>query len=153
MQAVGVTHLVPLEGTTATSLSLPADLPYEQWRDALHMYAKLGKASQFWIGDALQYGEDRFGELYAQAASETGYSSESLRGMQWVASRIPPSVRRLTQSWSAHQAVAGTDNPGEWLDKAETNGWTVKELKHAIRPPAPKAVCGMENCPMRKDDE
>ena len=77
-----MTHLVPLEGTTPVSLQLPDGLPYEQWRDALHMYAKLGKASQFWIGDALQYGENRFGELYDQAASETGYSSESLRGMQ-----------------------------------------------------------------------
>ena len=147
-----MTHLVPLEGTTPTSLSLPADLQYEEWRDAGLMYARLGKAVQWWLGDWLCYGEARFGELYAQAASETNYSEESLRGFQWVSSRVPPSVRRLTLPWSAHQAVAGTDNPGEWLDKAETNGWTVKELKHAIRPPEPKAVCGMTDCPMRKEE-
>ena len=115
------------------------------------MYAKLGKASQFWIGDALQYGENRFGELYAQAASETGYSSESLRGMQWVASRIPASVRRLTLSWSHHQVAAGSEDPGSWLAIAERQEWTVKDLRHAIKPPAPKAVCGMEGCPMRKE--
>ena len=146
-----MTHLVPLEGTTPISLSLPADLQYEEWRDALHMYAKLGKASQFWIGDALCYGENRFGELYARAASETGYSSESLRGMQWVASRIPASVRRLTLSWSHHQVAAGSEDPGSWLAIAERQEWTVKDLRHAIRPPTPKAVCGMPDCPMRPE--
>jgi hypothetical protein len=145
-----VTHLVPLDGTTPVSLSLPEGMEYDQWRDALHMYAKLGKASQFWIGDALQYGEDRFGELYAQAASETGYSSESLRGMQWVASRIPASVRRLTLSWSHHQVAAGSEDPKTWLDTAEAERWTVKELRHAIKPPTPKAICGHPDCPMRE---
>jgi hypothetical protein len=145
-----VTHLVPLDGTTPVSLALPEGLAYEQWSDVLQMYAKLGKASQFWIGDALQYGEDRFGELYAQAASETGYSSESLRGMQWVASRIPASVRRLTLSWSHHQVAAGSEDPKTWLDTAEAEQWTVKELRHAIKPPVPKAICGYEHCPLLK---
>jgi hypothetical protein len=146
-----MTHLVPLDGTTPVSLLLPEGLEYNQWRDTLLMYAKVGKAMQFWLGDALQYGEDRFGELYAQAASETGYSEESLRGFQWVASRIPASVRRLTLSWSHHQVAAGSEDPKTWLDTAEASGWTVKELRHAIKPPVPKAVCGMADCPMRKD--
>jgi hypothetical protein len=146
-----MTHLVPLEGTTATSLSLPADLQYEEWRSTLLAVSRIGKAVQFWLGDALLYGENRFGELMAQAASETGYSEESLRGFLWVASRIPPSVRRLTLSWSHHQVAAGSEDPKTWLDTAEAGGWTVKELRHAIKPPVPKAVCGMEDCPMRKD--
>jgi hypothetical protein len=146
-----MTHLVPLEGTTATSLSLPADLQYEEWRSTLLAVSRIGKAVQFWLGDALLYGENRFGELMAQAASETGYSEESLRGFLWVASRIPPSVRRLTLSWSHHQVAAGSEDPETWLDTAEASGWTVKELRHAIKPPVPKAVCGMEDCPMRKD--
>jgi hypothetical protein len=147
-----VTHLVPLEGTTATSLTLPADLQYEQWRDAGLMYARLGKAVQWWLGDWLCYGENRFGELYAQAASETGYSEESLRGFQWVSSRVPASVRRLTLSWSHHQVAAGSEDPKTWLDTAEAGGWTVKELRHAIKPPVPKAVCGMPDCPMKKEE-
>jgi hypothetical protein len=144
-----VTHLVPLDGTTPVSLALPVGLTYSEWRDTILAYARLGKAVQFWIGDALCYGEDHFGELYAQAASETGYSSESLRGFQWVSSRIPPGVRRLTLSWSHHQVAAGSEDPKTWLDTAEANQWSVKDLRHAIRPPAPKAVCGMPNCPMR----
>jgi hypothetical protein len=146
-----VTHLVPLDGTTPVSLQLPEGLEYDAWRDTLLMYAKVGKAMQFWLGDALLYGENRFGEQFAQAASETGYSEESLRGFLWVASRVPPSVRRLTLSWSHHQVAAGSEDPKTWLDTAEANSWTVKDLRHAIKPPVPKAVCGMPNCPMRKD--
>jgi hypothetical protein len=146
-----VTHLVPLDGTTPVSLQLPEGLPYDQWRDTLLMYAKVGKAMQFWLGDALLYGENRFGEQFAQAASETGYSEESLRGFLWVASRVPPHVRRLTLSWSHHQVAAGTDKPAEWLDAAEECSWTVRELRHAIKPPVPKAVCGMVDCPMRPE--
>jgi hypothetical protein len=146
-----VTHLVPLEGTTSLSLQLPEGLPYDQWRDTLLMYAKVGKAMQFWLGDALLYGENRFGEQFAQAASETGYSEESLRGFLWVASRVPPSIRRLTLSWSHHQVAAGSEDPKTWLDTAEANSWTVKDLRHAIKPPVPKAVCGMVDCPMRPE--
>jgi hypothetical protein len=151
-----VTHLVPLEGTTATSLSLPADLPYEQWRDTLLAVSKVGKAVQFWLGDVLLYGEDRFGEEFAQAASETGYSEESLRGFLWVASRVSPSVRRSTLSWSAHQVVAALppDQQSAFLATAERENWSVRQLRDTVKgPPKPKAVCGMEGCPMREEAE
>ena len=144
-----MTSLIPLEGATPTALTLPNQLTYEEWRDTLHAVSRIGKAAQFWIGDALKHGEQHFGEKFAQAATETGYSEESLRGMLWVSSRIPPSVRRPTLSWSHHQVAAGSEDPKTWLDTAEANSWTVRELRHAIRPPEPKAVCGMTDCPMR----
>ncbi len=39
-----MTHLVPLEGTTPVSLTLP-DLGYEEWRDTLLAVARVGKAA------------------------------------------------------------------------------------------------------------
>jgi hypothetical protein len=151
--ATGVTALIPLDGATPTSLSLPASLSYEEWAATLHAVARMGKAVQFWLGDALLYGENQYGELMAQAASETGYSSESLRGFLWVASRVPPSVRRLTLSWTHHQVAAGQDDPAQWLADAEYNQWTVKEMREAVKPSKPKAICGYELCPMRTEVE
>jgi hypothetical protein len=151
-----VTHLVPLDGTTPVSLQLPEGLEYDAWRDTLLMYAKVGKAMQFWLGDALLYGENRFGEQFAQAASETGYSEESLRGFLWVASRVSPSVRRSTLSWSAHQVVAALppDQQSAFLATAERENWSVRQLRDTVKgPPKPKAVCGMEGCPMREEAE
>jgi hypothetical protein len=149
-----MTHLVPLEGTTATSLTLPADLQYEEWRSTLLAVSRIGKAVQFWLGDALKFGEDHYGELMAQAASETGYSEESLRGFLWVASRVPPDVRRPTLSWSAHQVVAALtpQEQSAFLATAEREGWSVKQLRETVRGPAkPKAVCGAVDCPMREE--
>jgi hypothetical protein len=148
-----MTHLVPLEGTTPVSLTLP-EMPYDEWRDTLLAVARVGKAVQFWLGDALLYGENRFGEQFAQAASETGYSEESLRGFLWVASRIPPSVRRPTLSWSHHQVVAGLEGEGPrvYLAAAEEGNWSVKELREYVRGPSkPKPVCGHTDCPMREE--
>ncbi len=146
-----MTALIPLEGATATALTLPTTLPYDEWARTGLALARMGKAVQWWIGDWLLFGENRFGEQFAQAASETGYSEESLRGFLWVASRIPPSVRRPTLSWSHHQVVAGTEKPAEWLDAVEECKWSVRELREAISgPPKPKAVCGMTDCPMRE---
>jgi hypothetical protein len=150
-----MTHLVPLDGTTPVSLTLPEGLAYDAWRDTLHAYARLGKASQWWIGDALKYGEDHFGEEFAQAVSDLGYSEESLRGMLWVASRVAPNVRRPTLSWSAHQVVAALppDQQTAFLATAEREGWTVKQLRETVKgPPKPKAVCGYPECPMREEE-
>ena len=149
-----MTSLIPLDGATPTALTLPEKLEYGEWARTGLALARMGKAVQFWLGDWLLYGESAFGEEMAQAATETGYSEESLRGMLWVASRIPPSVRRPTLSWSHHQVVAGSDMPGIHLMNAETNNWSVKQLREAVRGPSkPKPECGMAGCPMRKDDE
>jgi hypothetical protein len=142
-----------LDGTTPVSLQLPQGLSYDQWRDTGLAYARLGKAVQWWLGDWLVYGDQAFGELYAQAASETGYSEESLRGFQWVSGMIEPRHRNKNLSWSHHQVAAGQDEPEKWLNLAETAGWSVRELREAIKPPKKKAICGYEACPMRKDDE
>jgi hypothetical protein len=147
-----MTHLVPLDGTTPVSLSLPEGMEYGQWRDVGMMYARLGKAVQFWLGDWMLYGENKYGEEFAQACSETGYSEESLRGFLWVASRIPPNVRRSTLSWSHHQVVAGSEYPASFLDSAEQLKWSVRELREAVKgPPKPKAVCSYPECPMREE--
>ena len=146
-----MTSLIPLDGATPTALTLPEKLEYGEWARTGLALARMGKAVQWWLGDWLLYGESAFGEEMAQAATETGYSEESLRGMLWVASRIPPSVRRPTLSWSHHQVAAGTECPEEHLRVAEQMGWNVKAMRENVRGPAkPKPVCGMENCPMRE---
>jgi hypothetical protein len=145
-----VTALIPLDGASPTALTLPPDLSYEEWRTTGHALGRLGKAVQWWLGDWLLHGESHFGEAFAQAATETGYSEESLRGFLWVSSRIPPSVRRSTLSWSHHQVVAGQDNAEELLLRAECQQLSVSRLREAVKgPPTPKPVCGMEGCPMR----
>jgi len=47
----------------------------------------------WWVGDWLNYGEARYGEMYSQAIEITGYASQTLADAKWVASRIEPSRR------------------------------------------------------------
>lgn len=148
-----VTALIPLDGATPTALSLPPNLTYEEWRDTGLAYTRLGAAVKFWIGDWLLYGEQHYGELMPQAAAETGYEPETLRVMLWVATKIPPEMRRASLPWSHHQVVAAQPNVAELLDQAEAQKLTVSALKALVRGPAkPKAVCGMADCPMRKEE-
>jgi hypothetical protein len=46
-------------------------------------------AFQFAPGDALNYGETRYGERYSQAMEVTGHSYQSLANYAWVAKAVP----------------------------------------------------------------
>lgn len=95
-----------------TALILPEGLNYDQWAD----YAKglsvsrrmVRNGSLMWhVGDWLLYGEQNVGEAYSQAVAATGYDKHTLYSAKHVASKIPPSRRRESLSWSHHKVVAG----------------------------------------------
>jgi hypothetical protein len=64
-------HLRHLEETgalTPVSLTLPDAIPYERWEALVAFFGKVKRATPWWIGDVLVYGEHWYGELYSQAA-------------------------------------------------------------------------------------
>lgn len=83
----------------------PRDLTYDEWSSITHTLQTIGKALPFWLGDALAYGEQHFGEAFAQVIDETNYAKETLKKFKAVSIRIPKSRRRAGTSWSAHFAV------------------------------------------------
>ena len=56
--------------------------------------------------DAVQDGERRYGETYAQAVEATGYGVEALKNAKWVAERYEPSTRVDVLCWSHHREAA-----------------------------------------------
>ena len=62
------------------------------------MTTEVAQTVQWWIGDALNFGEQRYGEMYTQAIDETGLDYQTLpnwKGANWhqlggVAVRIVP---------------------------------------------------------------
>lgn len=126
-----------LPGTvTPTSYTLPPDLPYEEWERVGGVLHQIEGAIQFWIGDWLNYGERTYGEKYAQAIQvATGLEYQALANHAWVAGKVEPSTRVETLSWSHHRLVAPLE-PAEqaaWLNRAETEGLTYRELRKAIQ--------------------
>jgi hypothetical protein len=120
---------------SALSLPLDPDLPYDRWATMGRALGLMDRAGRWWIGDWLNYGEQRYGERHAQALDDTGLAYGTLRNIAWVARRFPPSRRRDTPAWYMH--AEGASLPPEqqdvWLDAAEAGHWTRQQLRESVQ--------------------
>ena len=111
------------------------ELELSEWVDCGRRLGSVGRSVAWWIGDWLQYGNVRYGERYPRAAKITGYDTQSLMNMVWVASRFASDRRRDGLSWSHHAEVAALA-PAEqevWLDRAESVRRSVRCLRTELR--------------------
>jgi hypothetical protein len=124
---------------TPTSLALQQGLSPDEWCRVLILLGRIGRGSQWWLGDALNYGEGAYGEAHAQYVEQAGYSVKTLLNLSWVAAAVAPERRREDLSWSHHEAVAGLDADKQvaWLAVAADGDhglpWSVPKLRQAIR--------------------
>jgi hypothetical protein len=111
------------------------DLALGEWLESGRKLGLLGRNVPWWIGDWLRYGNHAYGERYARAARITGYDSQTLMNMVYVASHFPPTRRRGSLSWSHHAEVAALDPKEQdtWLDHAEAERLSVRCLRQEIR--------------------
>ena len=115
---------------TPTELILPEDTSFEDWTAIGQRLQWINKGIHWWLGDLLKFGERKWGEKYAQAIEETPFTKQTLMNDVWVASAIKPSARREKLSFGHHSVVAALppDERDEWLDAAEREGWTRRQL-------------------------
>jgi hypothetical protein len=108
---------------------------YDEWYQVGEHLRYLEGSLMWAIGDWLNYGEQKYGEMYAQALDETEYSRQTLRNAKWVAGQLSISNRQFNVSWQFYQMVASQpDNiRNELLSQAELEGWTQDELRKAIK--------------------
>lgn len=132
-------HLVALAdagAVTATSLELTdPDMSYDTY-EALGAYlGRINRSCSWWVGDWLAFGEGVFPDRYAQAASATGLAEQTLLNRVYVCKNIPPSRRRAALSFSVHSEVASlpAKEQKQWLDRAERQGMSQKELRAAMK--------------------
>lgn len=119
---------------TPVSLTIPAGLTYERAEAIGTWTAVTNRASRFWLGDWINYMEAEHGEKYAQAVEVTGMDPEWLQHVAYVCRRVAPAQRRLGLPFALHRVVAPLD-PDEqerWLEQAEQNGWTRKQLRERL---------------------
>lgn len=121
--SLALTH----DGSSLTTIGLNVreGMSYEEWQDMAawiwHVYQGISWA----LGDALNYGERRYGDMYAQAIRITGQHYSTLATAKYVASEFTQDMRRPSLPWSYHAAVASLVHGGfvadanEILDKAE----------------------------------
>jgi hypothetical protein len=127
---------------TAAGIIVTGAPTYEEWISATTWVQQVEKASPFWIGDLLAFGEATFGEKYAQAIETTGHKVGYLMNVVSVAQKIPAARRHPDLSFSHHQEVAALPEPeqDQWLDKAEMENWSSKDLRSQIHVATAKAA-------------
>jgi hypothetical protein len=114
---------------TETGLSLPAGLSSDDWAEIGEKLGEAHKASAWWIGDWINYGERQWGEIYEQAQRITGLSYNHLSDCSRIARRFPKFTdRSVNLTWTHYLRAASLDNAEEWLVRAEEEEWSVREL-------------------------
>lgn len=117
-----------------------------EWLQVGERLRKIEKHIQFAIGDWLNYGKSRYGEMYSQALEETDYTKGALRDFAWVSRQVAPSLRKDNLTFSHHKEVAAfttednkpdVEKQQEWLEKAAIGDgekpWSVSTLRNAIK--------------------
>jgi hypothetical protein len=111
------------------------ELDAHEWAAAGRRIGAVGRCIQWLLGDWIAYGNAKFGERYARTAKITGYDTQTLMNMVYVASRFPISRRREELSWSHHETLAAINvaEQDHWLDQAATHRWSVADLRMMVR--------------------
>lgn len=131
---------IPQSVTLAPSgLTIGADLSFDEWAKLGETLKVVHRATLFWIGDWLNYGERKYGEMFAQAIDATYYSLSTLQTAKWVSDRIETSMRMEDLTWNHHQVIAPLEpnEQGEWLDRAvrgeDGRPWSVRKLRAELQ--------------------
>jgi len=120
---------------TPTSLTLPPDMTFEAWSSLMTSLLQMERSVLWWIGDALQFGEQKYGEMYTQAVETTAYSYGTLRNAKWVCGQIELSRRRDNLSWSHHYEVASLPVPEQesWLSSCQQDDISRNQLRQEVQ--------------------
>ena len=128
---------------SATGLTVTGQPTFAQYEDVGTFIKRAHQASGFWLADWLRFGESRteWAERLSQVQDATGLSVKTLANIRAVGA-IEKSRRRDGVAFAVHAEVAGLApaDQSRWLERAETEGWDRREIRHAIRAAKRKAA-------------
>lgn len=115
-------------------LALPDDLTRDEWEGIGKKLRDAAEWTQWKIGEWLNFGERKWGDgSFVGAAAILGYSERTVRNIASITNNV--SRRRDDLSFSHHAEVASLEPEAQerWLDKAEENDWSTRELREQMR--------------------
>ncbi|MFE9427033.1 LmbU family transcriptional regulator [Kitasatospora sp. NPDC006697] len=120
--------------TTRTGLRMPDGTPFEEWERAGRQLSGIVDSSSWWLGDWLVFGKDHYADRYQRGIRAVGLQYQTLRNYAWVARRFEFSRRRPALTFQHHAELASLPPEQQeiWLDRAEQDRWTTKQLRRAI---------------------
>lgn len=107
---------------------------WERW------YLECGELQVLWqrtplaLGDMLVYGEQRWGERYAEAISVTGLAVQTLMNYRSICARFPRAERKPGLTIGHYAALQHLDDlqAKGWARAASENEWTRQDLTDAL---------------------
>ena len=128
LSALGVEH-------TSTSLTLPADISYEDYESIGAFIGIVNDASNWWLGDWLVQGELLHKDKIYQATELTRRSPQTLANVASCCRNVPPSRRNPKLSFSAHVEVKALEPADQrrWLKTAEQEALSTHELRARVQ--------------------
>jgi hypothetical protein len=123
---------------------LTRETTFQDWQACGAWLRGVERHIQFWVGDWVNYGRDRWGEAAEQgvaseaevlAAEATGWKPATVEQYARVARQVAPERRDPDLPFSAHREVA--DRPaaeqGAWLARAKAENWSTDRLRGELR--------------------
>lgn len=92
-----------------SGIRFPVVISYDEWAALAAPIGRMVRLSMWVLGDWLNEGTERFGELAEQAVALTGLDYDTIRNARWVTTKFPLERRRPELSFTHHQEVAGLD--------------------------------------------
>lgn len=128
----------PPEGVewSATHLSvLDPSLSFETYEQLVRAAGVLGDAGRWILGDLLVYGDNRYGEKYAQTLELARVGEDTLKRYRYVCAQIVSGRRRPNLSFSHHREVARLEprDQDRLLERAERDDLSVVALRDLVR--------------------
>ncbi len=110
----------------------------------------MSRASAWWLGDWIVYGERSYGERYKTALELTSLDYQTLRNYAWIARSFPLSRRRDKLSFQHHAEVASLTEAEQdlWLQRAERLQWSRAELRRNLTARRTRQVPGRVSRPV-----
>lgn len=118
----------------STGLDFEQGTEFSDWQNVVGFLKSTGKATPIWIGDALNFGQDKFGELYSQVLETTGYDPDTISHYQSVMRRVPRENRFSGLSYSHYRLVSKMSHElqREALKQANDQRLSVRQLKSIV---------------------
>jgi hypothetical protein len=120
---------------TEVGLRIPASLSFEDWERAGYQLSRIVNSSLWCLGDWLVYGKKTYTDRYMRAIRAAGLRYQTLRNYAWVSRRFEWNRRRHQLTFQHHAEVASmpVEKQEMWLDEAERQTWTTKQLRAHIK--------------------
>lgn len=121
--------------TTVTGLTFEHKMSAGLWNDLIKRIMEHRNAANWWMGDALNAGDEWLGEEMPSYVQLELASQATMNNVMRTARIFKPERRRVGLSFSHHMEVAGfeTEAQERLLNLAEQHGWNREQLREAAK--------------------